>query len=74
MLIGGYSFTGGVTVSKNKRYEERMKSKGLKKVTLWVPEDRESDIKQAASAMCDNESLTVGVLKNIETGRLVSMH
>ncbi|WP_192890640.1 antitoxin MazE-like protein [Vibrio bathopelagicus] len=61
-------------MSKNKRYEERMKSKGLKKVTLWVPEDRESDIKQAASAMCDNESLTVGVLKNIETGRLVSMH
>ena len=61
-------------MSRNKKYEDKMKSKGFKKVTLWIPQDRESDVKQAASVMCENESLTIGVLKNIETGRLASMH
>lgn len=61
-------------MTRNKRYEQKMKAQGLKKVTLWIPEDRESDIKQAASVMCENEKLTIGVLKNIETGRLASMH
>ncbi|TOM46530.1 hypothetical protein CGH76_21200 [Vibrio parahaemolyticus] len=61
-------------MSRNKRYEQRMKDNGLKKVTLWVPADRESDIKQAASVMCDFENLTVGVLKDVRTGRMVSMH
>ncbi|MCB5358667.1 MULTISPECIES: antitoxin MazE-like protein [Vibrio] len=61
-------------MTRNKRYEQKMKAQGLKKVTLWIPEDRESDIKQAASVMCENENLTIGVLKNIETGRLASMH
>ncbi|WP_274015452.1 antitoxin MazE-like protein [Vibrio parahaemolyticus] len=61
-------------MSRNTRYEQRMKERGLKKVTLWVPSDRESDIKQAASVMCDCENLTVGVLKDVNTGRMVSMH
>ncbi|MDK9775536.1 MULTISPECIES: antitoxin MazE-like protein [Vibrio] len=61
-------------MSRNKRYEQKMKSQGFKKVTLWVPADRESDIKQAASLMCEAENLTIGVLKDIETGRMVSMH
>ncbi|PMK90848.1 antitoxin MazE-like protein [Vibrio lentus] len=61
-------------MTRNKRYEQKMKAQGFKKVTLWIPEDRESDIKQAASVMCENENLTIGVLKNIETGRLASMH
>ncbi|WP_439146430.1 antitoxin MazE-like protein [Vibrio sp.] len=61
-------------MSRNKKYEDKMRAKGFKKVTLWIPQDRESDVKQAASVMCENESLTIGVLKNIETGRLASMH
>ncbi|WP_440888001.1 antitoxin MazE-like protein [Vibrio sp. WZ-1] len=61
-------------MSRNKRYEQKMKSQGFKKVTLWVPTDRESDIKQAASLMCEAENLTIGVLKDMETGRMVSMH
>lgn len=61
-------------MTRNAKYEQRMKEKGLKKVTLWVPSDRESDIKQAASVMCDFENLTVGVLKDVNTGRMVSMH
>ncbi|HHG3030805.1 hypothetical protein CGK66_11090 [Vibrio parahaemolyticus] len=61
-------------MNRNKRYEQRMKQNGFKKITIWVPSDKESDVKQAASAMCEDESLTTGVLKNINTGRMVSMH
>ena len=61
-------------MSRNKKYEEKMKSQGFKKVTMWVPADRESDLKQAASEMCEHENLTVGVLKDLNTGRMVSMH
>lgn len=61
-------------MNRNKRYEQRMKENGFKKITIWVPSDKESDVKQAASAMCEDESLTIGVLKNIKTGRMVSMH
>ena len=61
-------------MSRNKEYEQRMKQKGFKKITIWIPEDRESDLKQAASAMCESKSLTIGVLKDVNTGRMVSMH
>ncbi len=61
-------------MNRNKKYEESMKSKGLKKVTLWIPSNRESDVKQAVSEMCEHENLTVGVLKDLSTGRMVSMH
>ncbi|EHH1109116.1 antitoxin MazE family protein [Vibrio parahaemolyticus] len=61
-------------MNRNKRYEQRMKQNGFKKITIWVPSDKESDVKQAVSAMCEDESLTIGVLKNINTGRMVSMH
>ncbi len=33
-------------MNRNKRYEQRMKENGFKKITIWVPSDRESDVKQ----------------------------
>lgn len=35
-------------MNRNKRYEQRMKQNGFKKITIWVPSDKESDVKQAA--------------------------
>ncbi|OEE69466.1 antitoxin MazE-like protein [Vibrio genomosp. F6] len=60
-------------MSRNSKYEQKMKEHGFKKVTLWVPSDRECDIKHAVSSMCENDNLTVSVLRNLDTGRLVSM-
>ncbi|WCP70102.1 hypothetical protein LYZ37_23160 (plasmid) [Vibrio tubiashii] len=60
-------------MSRNSEYEQRQKDKGLKKITLWVPEDRDCEVKQAAQMMCDNEDLTINVLRSIATGKLVSM-
>ncbi|MDF2186309.1 hypothetical protein O1O06_16330 [Grimontia hollisae] len=61
-------------MSRNKDYEQRQKTKGRNKVTIWVPKDRESDIKQAVAMMLEDDSLTINVLRNQQTGRLVSMH
>jgi len=61
-------------MSRNAKYEQRMKDAGYKKVTLWMPEDRESDIKHAISILCENENLTINVLRDSVTGRLVSMN
>ncbi|MDC5706396.1 hypothetical protein OPW36_21000 [Vibrio europaeus] len=52
-------------MSRNSEYEQRQKDKGLKKITLWVPEDRDCEVKQAAQMMCDNEDLTINVLRSI---------
>lgn len=58
---------------RNSEYEQRKKDKGLKKITLWVPEDKDCELKQAAQMMCDNQDLTISVLRSIATGKLVSM-
>ena len=60
--------------TRNKKYERSQNALGLKKVTFWIPENRESDIRQAISKMVENEDLTISVLQNTLTGRAVSMH
>lgn len=60
--------------SRNARYEEKKKQHGLNKVTLWIPKGMESDFHQLASALSDNPSLTIDVLRNIDTGKFVSIH
>ncbi len=60
-------------MTRNAKYEQRQRDKGLKKVTLWLPVDRDDEIKQAAQMMCDNSDLTLTLLRSISTGRLVSM-
>ncbi|MBN3492255.1 hypothetical protein [Vibrio neptunius] len=60
-------------MSRNSEYEQRQRDSGLKKITIWVPEDRECDLKLAAKMMCEDENLTVSVLRNLITGRLASM-
>ncbi|NAW63909.1 hypothetical protein [Photobacterium halotolerans] len=61
-------------MSRNAEYEQRKKDGGFKKVTVWVPADRESDIKHAINELCENENLTINVLRDLVTGRLVSMN
>jgi len=63
-----------MAMSRNKQYEQRMTDKGLKKITLWVPQDKESDIKQAVSLMVEYNNLTLNSLRDVQSGRFVSMH
>lgn len=59
--------------SRNQRYENRKKSQGLEKVTLWVPASALPDFQLAAALCCENRDLTVSNLRSVTTGRLVSL-
>ncbi|CCN40356.1 conserved hypothetical protein [Vibrio nigripulchritudo FTn2] len=59
--------------SRNQRYERKKKEQGLVKTTLWVPESIETEIKQIVAACAENPELTISTLRNIKTGRMVSL-
>jgi hypothetical protein len=60
-------------MSRNARYEQSNKSKGLEKVTLWLPSSVAADFKLAAGLCVDNRDLTVSLLRSVTTGRVVSI-
>lgn len=57
-------------MSRNKRYEERKKAMGLKKVTLWVPVNSEIEFKQMAEFLCENPDHIPFMARSISTGRM----
>lgn len=60
-------------LSRNARYEQTQKDKGLVKVTLWLPEPVAPNFKLAASLCLSNSDLTLTGLRSIKTGRFVSI-
>ncbi|MER2495632.1 hypothetical protein ABS858_06000 [Vibrio neptunius] len=60
-------------MSRNSQYEQRQRDRGLKKITIWVPEDKECDVKEAAQRMCEDRDLTIATLRNLVSGRLASL-
>lgn len=36
-------------------YHERMKLRGMKKILIWVPKDKEAEIKKLAKEMCQKQ-------------------
>ncbi|WED26429.1 hypothetical protein L3V77_15740 [Vibrio sp. DW001] len=60
-------------MSRNKKYELAQHEKGLKKVTVWVPVEREPEFKMLASACCDHRNLTFNTLRDVQSGKFVSL-
>ncbi len=60
-------------LSRNARYEQSQKDKGLVKVTLWLPAPVAPNFKLAASLCIDNPTLTLTALRSLNTGRFVSI-
>lgn len=61
-------------ISRNAKYEQSQREQGLVKLTVWVPSSVVPDFKQAASVCCSNRELTISQLRNITTGRFLSVH
>jgi len=57
-------------MSRNSTYELKQRSKGLKKVTLWLPEGSADDFKLMASLCCDDSDLTPSTVRSLKTGRM----
>ncbi len=56
--------------SRNSIYEQKKRNKGLKKITLWIPEHCEDDLKLMASICCDNQDLIPSTVRSVTTGRM----
>lgn len=60
-------------MSRNKKYEESQKAKGLKKVTIWVPELIEPEFKLLSEACCKHRNLSFNTLRDTQSGKYVSL-
>lgn len=56
--------------SRNAMYEQNMRDKGLKKVTLWIPDECADDLKLMASICCENRDLIPSTVRSLTTGRM----
>lgn len=61
-------------ISRNAKYEKAMREAGRIKLTVWVPATVAPDFKLAASLCCSTPDLTVSQLRNVRTGRFMSIH
>ncbi len=55
--------------TKNQRYENKQKSRGLKKVTLWIPEHSEVELRQTIDFLCSNTDHVPYMARSIKTGK-----
>lgn len=60
-------------MSRNAKYEASQKERGLKKVTLWVPSEREPEFKALALACCNYRHLSFNSLRDTQSGKYVSL-
>ncbi len=65
--------TGDVMTSRNTEYEKRMRDKGLKKITIWVPESSAIDFQHMASFCCSNQDCFPFMARSSKTGRMVKV-
>ncbi|PCI54433.1 MAG: hypothetical protein COB45_08390 [Gammaproteobacteria bacterium] len=57
-------------MSRNAKHEQNKRNKGLKKVTLWIPDHCADDLKLMASICCDNKDLIPSTVRSLKTGRM----
>ncbi len=60
-------------MSRNSKYEAAQKEKGLKKVTLWIPIEREPEFKSLALACCEYRHFSFNSLRDTKSGKYVSL-
>lgn len=56
--------------SRNKQYEQKMRDKGLKKITLWIPDECADDLRLMALLCCENKDLIPATVRSLTTGRM----
>jgi hypothetical protein len=57
-------------MSRNKLYEQNKKAKGLKKVTIWIPDDAEAELKMVAEFCCENRGYIPFMVRSLKTGKM----
>jgi hypothetical protein len=74
MNIGSQGYvTGDIIMTRNQRYEKRMKDNGLEKITLWVPSVSSTEFKQMADFCTLNKDAMPAMCRSRKTGQLVKI-
>ncbi|NOH55871.1 hypothetical protein F0266_23380 [Vibrio coralliilyticus] len=60
-------------MSRNTKYEDARKARGLKKKTLWIPANMDSEFEMLANACCEHRHLTFNTLRDTKSGKYVSL-
>ncbi|KAF7770093.1 hypothetical protein PCIT_a3050 [Pseudoalteromonas citrea] len=56
--------------SRNQKYEKQRKEKGQKKITVWVPEQAEIEVKQMCEFLCENPDYIPFMARSLTTGKM----
>ncbi|WP_462174331.1 hypothetical protein [Pseudoalteromonas xiamenensis] len=59
--------------TRNERYEQKQKNRGLKKVTVWIPETSEVEIKQMIEFLIEHKDHIPYMARSVKTGRLAKV-
>lgn len=62
------------TLTRNERYVQNMSKKGLKKVTLWVPEIYIEEFRLMASVCCDDKDYYPSLVRSKSKGTVKSIN
>lgn len=54
-------------------FKNRMRDQGFEQVNLWVPAGAVADVQELANALRTSSDFTVGPVRNVRTGKLVSL-
>lgn len=60
-------------MTRNQRYEQRQKDKGLVKVTLWVPMNSQVEVRQMAEYLQENKNHIPYMARSLVTGRMAKI-
>jgi hypothetical protein len=75
-VCGGKRYQGVSMATNRERqmgFKERMARDGYAQVALFVPASAKADFQLAAELCRENPALTVGQMKNLDTGRFQSL-
>ena len=55
--------------TRNQRYEQNMRNKGLVKRTFWIPADAQIEVEQIIKYCVENRDYVPFMVRNIKTGK-----
>lgn len=59
-----------MALSRNQRYEQGRKQKGEKKLTVWIPEQAEIEVRQMCEFLCENPNHVPFMARDLVTGKM----
>ncbi|BAJ02165.1 hypothetical protein [Shewanella violacea] len=57
-------------LSKNQKYEAKLKAQGLEKVTVWIQSEAAIEFKQVAEFLRENKGYYTDSVRSRKTGRI----